>query len=107
MRKNVGYLVVAVLLVTVLSGCMAYSVAPVTGFLWTDVKGPMTATSNMTYSKVGTAQCTSILGLVATGDASIETAAKNGGITKIHHVDFHSTNLLGIFATFTVTVYGD
>jgi hypothetical protein len=90
-----------------IAGCAAYAVAPVTGFVYTDVKGPMTATSNPGGEKVGTAICTSILGLVAQGDASIETAARNGGITKIHHVDYHSTSILGIYATFTTTVYGE
>ncbi|NIV10833.1 MAG: hypothetical protein GWN62_05950, partial [Aliifodinibius sp.] len=32
---------------------------------------------------------------------------KNGGITKIHHVDFHSTSVLAIYAKFKVIVYGD
>jgi hypothetical protein len=45
--------------------------------------------------------------LVATGDASIEAAAKSAGITKIHHVDYHSKNILGIIGTFTVMVYGE
>lgn len=48
-----------------------------------------------------------MLGLVATGDASIEAAAKAGGITKIHHVDFENFSILGIYATFTTVVYGD
>jgi hypothetical protein len=30
-----------------------------------------------------------------------------GGITKIHHVDFHSTSILGIYAKYMVTVYGE
>ncbi|MBM3236358.1 hypothetical protein FJZ31_08675 [Candidatus Poribacteria bacterium] len=81
--------------------------SPVTGFWYTEVKGPVTATANPTYSKVGSAFCTSLLGLIATGDASIETAAKNGGITKIHHVDYESKSILGLFATYTVIVYGE
>ena len=83
------------------------AVAPVTGFWYTEVKAPGTATSNPSYSKVGTATCTSLLGLVATGDASIETAAKSAGITKIHHVDYQSKSILGIYAEFTVVVYGE
>lgn len=88
-------------------GCGAMAVSPVVGVLYTDVKGPVTATSYSSHSKVGTASCTSILGLIATGDASIEAACKSDGITKIHHVDFHTNNILGIIATYTVYVYGD
>ena len=105
-RRHVSPLIV-LLMLPLLAGCAAMAMQPVTGFIYSDVKGPLTATDNTVSSKVGTAVCTSILGLVAQGDASIETAAKNGGITKISHVDYHSTNILGIYATFTVTVYGE
>ncbi|NIR62256.1 MAG: hypothetical protein GWN00_00465, partial [Aliifodinibius sp.] len=68
---------------------------------------PLIATDSPEYSKTGVSEATSILGIVATGDASIDAAMKNGGITKIHHVDFHSTSVLGIYAKFKVIVYGD
>jgi hypothetical protein len=90
-----------------ISGCAAYAVAPVSGMLYTDVKAGMGATSNSGSSKMGSAECASILGLFATGDASIETAMKNGGITKIHHIDYHSTGILGLYAKHIVTVYGE
>ncbi len=50
---------------------------------------------------------TSVLGIYASGDASIDAAAKSAGITKIHHVDEQSTNILGFFAKYTVYVYGE
>ena len=34
-------------------------------------------------------------------------AAKEAGITKISHVDEKSTGVLGLFAKYTVTVYGE
>jgi len=87
-------------------GCMIVT-SPAMGNLYTDVKAPLSATSNTGYSKVGKASCQSILGLIATGDASIEAAAKSQGITKIHHVDYESKNILGIVGSYTVVVYGD
>ncbi len=87
-------------------GCATVA-SPVYGGIYTDVKAPLTTTANTKGSKVGTATATSILGLVATGDASIETAAKNGGITSIKNVDYHSTSVLGIYSSFTVEVHGD
>jgi hypothetical protein len=100
-------LLASLTLVVFLSGCAAYSVSPVTGFLYTDVQGPADATSNDGSSKMGIAKAQSILGLVATGDASIEAAMNDGGITKIHHVDYQSKSILGIWAEFTVIVYGE
>ena len=49
----------------------------------------------------------SILGIYAVGDASVEAAAKNAGITHIHHVDYHTQNLMGVMSDFTVIVYGN
>src|SRR5574344_354883 len=90
----------------VLSGC-AMSSSPLVGVLYSDVQYGESATSNDGSSKVGEASASSILGIVATGDASIATAAKNGNITKIHHVDVESTGILGIYATYKVIVYGE
>ncbi len=107
MKSQGTSLLAAVLVLLLFSGCAAFAVAPVSGFLYTDVQAPLTATSNSGASKVGEAKCSSILGLVAQGDCSIDAAAKNGGITRVQHVDYKSTNILGIYATFTVFVYGE
>lgn len=85
----------------------AMSAKPVTGTLYSDVSAPLTATSNNVGSKVGTAEAKSILGAIAIGDASIEAAAKKAGITKISHVDYKATNILSLYATYTVMVYGE
>lgn len=92
---------------TVLFSSCASVKSPLMGVLYTDVKAPEAVTSNAGKSKVGTAVAKSILGLVATGDASIETAAKSAGITRIHHVDYYSKSILGIYSEFIVTVYGE
>ena len=98
-------LIVAALAIA-LSSC-SFATAPVLGAIYTDVKAPFAATANPVASKVGTAEATSILGLIATGDASIQAAAQKAGITKISHVDYQSTSILGIYAKYTVYVYGE
>ena len=78
------------------------------GNLYIDLKLPVDATSNAGQAtKVGTAECTSILALVAMGDSSIETAKKNGNITKVYHVDWEVENILGIIGNYKVVVYGE
>ena len=59
------------------------------------------------YAKTGEAKATSILGIIATGDASVAAAAKNGGITKVKTVDVKATSIIGIYATYTVVVTGE
>jgi hypothetical protein len=95
-----------ILIAGFMSSC-AFVSAPLLGGLYTDVKAPLAVTSNAGSTKVGTAKAQSILGIVATGDASIEAASRSAGITKIHHVDYQATSILGIVATYTVYVYGE
>jgi len=38
-------------------------------------------------SKTGTACSVNILGIVATGDATVETAKRQGGITRVYTID--------------------
>ena len=103
--KTVLAVAVAALVAAFLVGCA--TTYPVGG-IYTEVSLPVDVTSNTgSYSKVGKAECKSILAMVAIGDASIEAAKKNGGITEVHHVDWHVENILGIIGKYTVTVYGD
>ncbi|MCM1151428.1 MAG: TRL-like family protein [Alistipes senegalensis] len=81
--------------------------SPVAGVLYTDVKDGVAVTANAGSSKVGTAEAIGILCLVATGDASIEAAAKDAGITRIHHVDYQSKSYLGVYNVYTTIVYGE
>lgn len=69
---------------------------------------PVTATSNPIGSKVGTAKATGYLGyLFFDQDASIQTAAKNGGISEISTVDIKTTNVLNLIVTYEVIVTGN
>ena len=96
---------VGALFLALLSGCATNMPA---GVIVTNLKLPIATTdAGGQAHKVGEASCSSILTLVANGDCSIETAKKNGGITNVHHVDWHVDNLLGIWAKYTVVVYGD
>lgn len=69
---------------------------------------PVSATSNPVGTKVGTAKATGYLGILFfDADASIQTAAKNGGITKISTVDIKQTNLLNLIVTYETIVTGE
>ncbi len=107
MRKflGLGLLLAAGGLMLVNAGCM-YVASPAVGFIYTDVKGPIGATSATAATKEGTACAQSILGWVATGDASIAAAKASGGITEVSSVDHHTTNILGIIGTFCTVVKG-
>ena len=100
MKKLLAVLLVAAFV----SGCA--TPLPV-GCVYTEVSFPSAAGEGGSYSKVGTAKSTSVLGIVATGDASIKTAMANGRISKIKFVDYSARNILGLYGEYTTTVYGD
>ena len=56
--------------------------------------------------KSGKATATGII-FFADGNASIKAAMEQGGITKVHHVDYETTNIFGIIASHTVIVWGE
>ncbi|GAB5523614.1 MAG: hypothetical protein Roseis2KO_14860 [Roseivirga sp.] len=69
---------------------------------------PVNATSNPVGTKVGTSKATGYLGvLFFNQDASIRTAAKNGGITKISTVDIKTSSVLGLLVTYETIVTGE
>jgi hypothetical protein len=104
MKKAVGLLVIIFAAGVLLSGCATPFPH---GIFYTEIKSPIAAGDAGSGSKVGMAKATSILGLVATGDASIKAAMDNGKITKIKYVDYESKNILGVYGEYTTVVYGD
>lgn len=87
--------------------CASCAKSPVLGGAYTDIKDGMAVTGNAGSTKVGTAEIKGYVGLVAMGDASIQTAAREAGITRIHHVDYQTKSYVGVYTIYTVIVYGD
>lgn len=94
MTKKIKFLAAAFALAILISSC--------------SLTLPVNATGYAVGSKVGTATATGYLGvLFFNADASIRTAAKNGGITRISSVDIKQTSLLGIIVTYETIVSGE
>jgi hypothetical protein len=95
MKKTVLVLL-AVLAILMIAGCTTTR--------------PLDLTNNTVGSKVGEATGKiNFMGMFgANVDVSLQTAAKNGGITKIATVDARVTNILGgLFVTYTTIVTGE
>lgn len=58
-------------------------------------------------SKRGEACAQNYLGLVATGDASIDTAKQSAGITKVVSVEQSASRVLGYYARYCTIVKGE
>ena len=69
---------------------------------------PIAATSNPVGNKCGTASQTQILMMGGSSNMGINKAAKNGGITRISHIDYKTQNFLFVlWRKNTILVYGE
>jgi hypothetical protein len=93
MKTKINFCIAFAILVSIFSSCSTIH--------------PLNATSNPLGNKVGSSEATSVFGICFDGDASIRTAAKNGGITKISTVDVKKTNVLFVVTTVRTIVTGE
>ncbi len=105
-------------IIGVFASCYAgFRTGPSPGLLYANEFGPIIHDQGgriIRGTKVQGKACTSsILGLIATGDASLIEAEQNAllkapGATKLTNVavDFNVTNILGIYSTFCTIVTG-
>jgi hypothetical protein len=89
-------------IVLMLAGCASYMPH---GMIYTEGKMGVQAGSGAA-DKTGRACMTSILGLVATGDASLEAAKAAGGIKDIVSMNYEVKNILGVWGEYCLVVKG-
>jgi len=80
--------------------------SPLLGIIYNETKYGDTATTATNATKEGKACAQTILGLVATGDASIAAAKANGGITEVSYVDHSAKSVVGIIGEWCTIVKG-
>lgn len=99
------------LVLSCLAGCglpPRATVVPPFGNYYNNTTAPLDVTfeQNGVGSKTGSAVVhTWFLGF-AFGDASVNAAAKNAGITTVDHVDYKAFNILGIYQRYETIVSG-
>ena len=91
-----------------LSGCAYWPSAPHNGAFYTNVTSPVAVLDQEAPAvRTGEACSTSILGLFAAGNSSINTAKTKVGITKISTVEERYTQLLlGMYSKYCTIVSG-
>jgi hypothetical protein len=88
-----------------LSGCQPVA-SPLLGVFYNETKYGDMATTVAASPKEGKACASTIMGLVATGDASIQAAKAAGGITEVSYVDHYAKSILGIVGEWCTIVKG-
>ena len=105
MRSRVAVLGL-VLAVVVSAGCMMPRYGAIYAPVMTTKSAVEVGDTTVGHGKMGEAMAEGII-LITRGDASISAAMKDGGITRIHHVDSEELNVLGIYVKQIIRVYGE
>ena len=108
--KKVAYIFLIVLLTVSLAGCA--TISPYIGAVFTQVKYPhnhaVVSSDGTIGSKMGKSTAYFILGIAAFGDASVQEAARIGGITEIKTVEHEYLNVLTIaYGQYSTIVTGE
>lgn len=108
---KLGGLVGLGLVVALAAGCASTPIKgkPMgTGSVYSDVRVNDKTDANAAMgSKMGESCATAILGVISTGDASVATAARMAGITKVAVVDAYHSNILGVISKYCTRVLGE
>jgi len=91
------------LMLCLITSCSLRS--PIPGLLYSRTLSGL-AVSAQTASREGEACAHSYLGLISVGDASIEQARRNGGITSVASVDEKLTNYFVFYQEYCTVVRG-
>lgn len=124
-RKLALLFAMATLLTTTGCGMWSFHQAPVmppVGFIYTDYKAPLQGKADWTLDyhntevnpgKVGTSTVHYVsfpfypmLSVSVMDPASVQTAARNGGIKEVEYADYEFMQVLGVYSRFTVIAYG-
>jgi hypothetical protein len=120
MKKIVTFFSLLLLLACLLTGCAMNFTSPVRpphGILFSQYSAPLTKNLDNTITgtkltKVSQSSTHYFRDIIFTGldiswgDASIDTIARMGGLKQVYFADYELLNVLGIYAQYTINVYG-
>lgn len=105
--RRLCVLLAGLAVVGVLAGCAVMPNSAILAPVVLDQKSPVAmGDPSVSPMKEGSAKVEGFL-IFTSGDASIAAAMREGNITRVHHVDSESMNILGIYARYTTKVYGE
>ena len=109
MKQNYGLVLSLLATLIIVSGCAMTGGSSGTGGAWLTMGTTegILVTAHKAGTKTGTACTSNILGLYSSGDASIDTAAKAGGITNVSTVDRQYTNYAYFYGKMCTIVTGN
>jgi len=111
MKKYFSLIILGILICLLVTGCTYFKspVVPPWGGSINITKAPVDITFNKTKigSKKGESSSYQILWLISFGDASVYSAAREGNMSTVTHIDCDLLNILGFYMRYTTIVYGE
>ena len=107
--KRVCQVVLLSVVVSLATGCFRAPVTPPVARVFTNWEAPLNLSFDESEGEYrsGKATSVSILGLLAFGDASVATAARNGRLETVDHVGYRTLIVLfGVYQGWTTVAYG-
>ncbi|MDD2941534.1 MAG: TRL-like family protein [bacterium] len=77
------------------------------GAIFTETTEAVSANNNIPSTRRGEACATNILGIVSTGDSTVDTAKRQGGITRVSSIDRSFYSILGVYAKACTIISGN
>jgi len=77
------------------------------GWVFTEATEGVQANNGVEISRRGEACASNILGIVSTGDSTVEKAARNGNITRVATIDRSFFSVLGVYGKACTQVAGN
>jgi hypothetical protein len=106
MNKLSKVLIVTTLL-TSLSSCVGTGVSSGPGFLFTSAKEGVMAVNNQRTDRTGTSCGQTVLGIVAFGDSSVQSAKQSANIQNVATIDRDYFSILGLYGKSCLIVSGN
>lgn len=94
-------------LLFILPSCTTPATSSGAGILFTDAKEGLFIDNNVKASKTGEACESSILGIITSGDSSVETAKNNGNIKNVSTMNRTYFGVLGVYGKSCLIIQGN
>ena len=90
-----------------LTGCAAPLPSAGAGWVFTDATEALQANNGVEIARRGEACASNILGIVSTGDSTVEKARRNASIAQVATIDRSYFSILGVYARGCTQVAGN
>ena len=99
--------ILVILSILALSGCATSGVSSGPGAFFTSAVEGKSAINGVKINKTGKACGHNILGIVSTGDSSVQTAKNDGQISNVATIDRDYFSILGLYSKSCIIINGN